>query len=142
MPELIVPPQHDLTHLYRERRSSVSGRRNPDVRSGVAPVIPKQISSARSSQRSVLGSVLCGLMTLSLITAGLAVLLTGLVPALFLAVALLLVGLSPILLVWLGILLTDGVEFPEQKPKWSGRPLDGLPEHRAEKQSVFETWES
>jgi threonine/homoserine/homoserine lactone efflux protein len=110
MPELIAPPQHDLTPFYREGGSSINRGLKANFGSGIMPVKLGQVQPARTSRQTILGSVLCGLMFLSLITAGLALLLSGLVPALFLAVALLLVGLSPILLVWLGILLTESIE--------------------------------
>jgi hypothetical protein len=50
-------------------------------------------------------------------------------PRKFLAITLLLVGLSPILLAVLGILLTEGVELPEDYAKRNGHSLNGLVDH-------------
>ena len=64
-------------------------------------------------------AVLRGLLIVPLVLLGLGLLLVAFVPALFAAFVLLLVGLTPFLLVGLAILITEGVDLPEDE-KGSG----------------------
>jgi hypothetical protein len=95
MPELLVPVQQDLADRSRN---------------GEALVRPGRIAPAGWSVPAILGSVLRGLIIVALVVAGMALVLTILVPALFITVVLLLVGLSPFLLVAAGMVLTEDVE--------------------------------
>jgi hypothetical protein len=95
MPELLIPVQHDLANRFGN---------------GEALVRPGRIAPASWFLPTILGPVLRGLIIVTIVVAGMALLLTILVPALFIAVVLLLLGFSPFLLVAVGMVVTEDME--------------------------------
>jgi hypothetical protein len=110
MPELLIPSQQHLAIARSERRSLAKACLPAGSEEGGASPKPGSGGQARSSVSAILGSALRALLILAVLGVGLVLLLSILVPALFITAVLLLIGLSPCLLVALGALLTKDIE--------------------------------
>jgi hypothetical protein len=110
MPELLFPSEQYLAIARSDRRWLAKSRLPAGSGEGGGSAKPGRGGQAQSFVSKTLGSALRALLILTVFGAGVVLLLSLLIPALFITAVLLLIGLSPCLLVAVGMVLTKDID--------------------------------